>query len=1146
MSVRDIHRAMAALTPQQRALFARRLEESGWSSGVQEILPRPATGAPVVTSLMQQRLWILGEMEPGNPFYNLPLLCFRLTGRPEPRDRLPAALARCFLEIERRHESLRTVFAPGEPFPLQVILPPGERPFPLIDLSALPAERREPAAWELAREEGRQPFDLGAGPLWRTSLLRLASDREAGDHLLLVTMHHIISDAWSLGVFYRELGALYAAFVRGLPSPLPEPQIQYADFALWQREQLQGERLAGEIGFWREQLAGIPDLLELPTDRPRPTPRTFDGERLTTWFSPALADGIAALSARSGASLYMTLLAAFAVILHRWTGQDDIVLGAPVAGRTHVATETLIGFFVNTVAFRVRLGGDPAFQEVVAHTRNTVLDVYEHQELPFDKLVEELNPRRNPAWSPVFQAMISLQNTPTPDLVMPGLRVEMLGINTGTSQTDLIVFAGMERGKLGLLHLEYNTDLFDKVTMQRMEGHLLRLLAGAVADAGQRLSLLPMLSAAEMHQLADLSSAGALPAPASTLHGRFAAQARQRPTAVALSDGSFSLTYAELERRANALAHHLRGLGVEPETRVGLCTERGPEMIIALLGILKAGGAYVPLDPFYPQERLEFLLDDALGGQENPLVLVGEGLLGRLPETGQTGKSPVHTVRLSRDLLKAEADRPPAGSPVADQAAYVIYTSGSTGRPKGVLNTHASVLGFLAGTWSRSGVTAGDVWTQFHSFVFDFSVWEIFGSLLSGGRLVIVPREVARSPRSFLNLLAAEGVTLLNQTPAALYQLAAEPPPAAPLALRAVLSGGETLDLRRLAAWWPTLQGDQSDRIGLFNVYGITETTVLSTARPVGRGEIETGPRIGWPLPGVSLHLLGPRGETVPLGVAGEIHLGGSGLARGYLKRPELTAERFVPDPFAALPGVRLYRSGDLARRLPDGDLEYLGRIDRQVKVRGFRIELGEVEAALVRHPAVRACAADLREVAPGDRGIVAWLVPADPSPSSQPAPEPAELRAFLEASLPAHMIPAVFTPIAALPLMPSGKVDRKALPAPERSGAGGAEKAPPRTPLEASLAELWCELLGLDQAGKVGRDDDFFALGGHSLLATRLTSRLRDRLQVEVPAQLVFQTPRLADLAAALEQVRESGVRPQAPALTAMPRLPRRPRRAV
>jgi amino acid adenylation domain-containing protein len=1132
LSVRDLSRALAALTPEQRALFARRLEESGWDGGVQEILPRPATGAPVVTSLMQQRLWILGEMEPGNPFYNLPILCFRLRGALR-----PAALAQCFREIERRHESLRTVFAPGDPIPLQVIQPAGERAFPLVDLSALPPARREETAWELAREEGRVPFDLGRGPLWWTSLIRLSGS----DHLLLVTMHHIISDAWSLGVFYRELGVLYRAFARGLPSPLPEPQIQYADFALWQRRQLQGERLEAEIGFWRGQLAGAPDLLELPTDRPRPSPRTYDGSRLTTWFSPQLAEGIAGLSAGAGASLYMVLLAAFATVLHRWTGQDDVVLGAPVAGRTHVATEGLIGFFVNTVAFRVRLAGDPTCRELIRRTRDVVLDVYEHQELPFDRLVEGLKPRRNPAYSPVFQAMISLQNTPTPDLEMPGLEVTALGINTGTSQTDLIVFAGMERGRLGLLHLEYNTDLFDQPTMQRMEGHLLRLLSGAVADPERRLSLLPLLSAAEEHQLCqEMGAAGDLvrgetPAAGPCLHELFAARARRRPAAVAVTSGSLSLTYAELERRANALAHHLSSLGVKPETRVGICVERGPEMLIGLLGILKAGGAYVPLDPAYPAERLAFLVDDALGGQESPVLLVGEGLGGRFVPSFRRPSQ--RTVELSGDLIAREADHPPPVQSLPGNAAYVIYTSGSTGRPKGVVNTHANVARFLESAWRQLGITAEDVCPLFHSFVFDFSVWEIFGTLLSGGRLVVVPRELVRSPEGFLRLLAAEGVTVLNQTPAALYELAAvlgqEDQGSDLPALRLVLAGGDTLDLSRLAGRWAGLGG----RLPLVNVYGITETTVLSTFRPLERGGLNPQDRspIGRPFAGISLHLLGRRGERVPLGVAGEIHLGGGGLARGYLGRPELTAERFVPDPFATEPGARLYRSGDMARRLNGGDLEYLGRIDQQVKVRGFRIELGEIEAALARHPGVRECAAAVREPAPGDRGIAAWYVPA---PASSPGA--AELRAFLEQALPAHMIPALFTAVAALPWNASGKVDRNALPAPDRAGsaAGGDESAAPRTPLEEGLAELWRELLGIEH---VGRDDDFFALGGHSLLATRLISRLRDRLQIEVPPQLVFETPRLAALAHALEAAREAGIRPQAPALLATPRRVRR-----
>jgi len=1121
MSVRDLHRALSSLTPQQRALFARRLAEDGLSGDSLEILPRPATGEPVPASLMQQRLWILDQMEPGNPFYNLPLLCFRLRGKLR-RD----VLARAFSEIERRHEGLRTVFAPGDPVPLQVILPAGGIALPLVDLSVLPAELREKTAWTLAREEGRWLFDLARGPLWRTSLVRIAQD----DHLLFVLMHHIISDAWSLGVFYRELSTLYGAFVQGHPSPLPEPPIQYPDFAIWQRQKLQGERLAEELRFWREQLAGAPDLLELPWDRPRPPVRTFDGERLTARFSPELAEAVAALSAAAGASLFIVLHAAFDALLHRWSGQDDVVVGFPVASRT-LPTEGLIGFFVNTVALRVRLGGDPTFRELLARTRDVVLDVFEHQELPFDKLVEELNPRRDPAYSPVFQTMMSLQNTPTPDLDLPGLEVTPLGISSGTAQTDLIFFAGMERGRLGLLHLEYNTGLFDATTMQRMEGHLLRLLAGAAADPDRRLSLLPLLSAAEEHQLCrELVGDLAFEAPSVVpcLHELFAEQARRRPEAVALTDEQRSVTYVELERRANALAHRLRSLGIGPEVRVGLCVERKAEMIVGLLGILKAGGAYVPLDPSYPQERLAFLVEDALAGQPHPVLLAGAGLAGSLSDLAARGVRVV-------EMDAGEADYSPSVPVGSDHAAYVIYTSGSTGRPKGVVVTHANASRFLQSTLSRLGLGPGEVWAAFHSFTFDFSVWEMFGALVSGGRLVIVPREVAISPRGLLRLLAGTGVTLLNQTPSAFYQLMAaaaedEAPPR--LALRRIFIGGEALEVGRLTPWLT------DDRPRLFNVYGTTETTVLSTLRLLTCEDLaRPGSPIGGPLPEVSLGLAGPRGETVPLGVPGEILIGGAGVARGYLGRPDLTAERFVPDTFAGQPGARLYRSGDLARRLADGDLEYLGRIDQQVKIRGYRIELGEIETALAGHPGVRDCATAVREIGPGDPGIVAWYVPA-PRAESTAEPAAAELRAFLQRSLPEHMLPAAFVRLDALPLSSSGKVDRKALPEPDRTGARSAEPVLPRTPLEETLVKLWTELLGV---ARVGRDDDFFELGGHSLVATRLTSRLRDRLQVEVPPQLIFQNPRLAALAEVLEQVRETGSRPEAPALTAMPRRVRR-----
>ncbi len=1122
MSLRELHQGLAGLTPEQRALFARRLAESGWGPQGPEILPRGLGDSnadePVPASLVQQRLWLLDQMEPGNPFYNLPLLCFRLRGELH-----PGILERCFQEIERRHESLRTVFADHDGDPYQVVLPPAPRPIPRIDLDALPPERREAAAWDLAEAEARRLFDLARGPLWRTHLIRL----DGGDHLLLVTMHHIISDAWSLGVFYRELSLLYTAYLAGRPSPLPELPVQYPDFALWQRDRLQGERLEAEIRFWRGQLAGAPDKLELATDFPRPAVRSYGGARRTLDLPAGFADALSAHTQVAGASLYMVLLAGFDALLHRYSGQDDVVLGAPVAGRTHVETEGLIGFFVNTVVFRVPVGGDPTYGELLGRVRDVVLDVYEHQELPFDKLVEELRPRRDPSYGPVFQAMFSLQNTPTPDLALPGLTVEPRGINNGTSQTDLILFAGMNRGRLGILQLELNTALFETATIDRMGVHLTTLLAAAVADPGRRISEIPLLTAAEQAQLRDWGRATAWDLPVATLPDLFAAQVARTPDAVAVVLGDRSLTYAGLDRRANALAHRLRVLGVGPEVRVALCVQRSLEMVIALLAILKAGGAYVPLDPAYPPDRLEGMLEGA------PLLLAGPGLAeSLLAET---------TRRLSLEAMletAGEAAVAPESGLIPDHPAYVIYTSGSTGRPKGVVVTHAHVARLFAAAQPLFGFGAGDVWTLFHSYAFDFSVWEIWGALFYGGRLVVVPSAVARSPRDLRRLLAEEQVTMLNQTPSAFQALleadletAREDAP--PLALRWVVFAAEALDPRRLAPWFERY-GDQRPR--LINMYGITETTVHITWRPMGwREAASSRSRIGRPLPDLSLHLLGPHGEEVPLGAPGEVHVGGAGVTWGYLNRPGFTAERFVPDPFTEEPGGRLYRTGDLARRLPDGDIEFLGRIDHQVKIRGFRIELGEIESALARHPAVRACVAAVRELAPGEPGIVAWWVPAASTASGHAGAD--ELRAFLRHGLPEYMVPALFQSLAALPLTPSGKVDRRALPALERAGsAGSAASAPPATEVERALAELWRGLLGVEH---VGRDDDFFALGGHSLLATRLASRLRDRFQRDLSAQLVFHFPTLSAMALAVEA--SSAAALQEPALMALPRRSRR-----
>jgi amino acid adenylation domain-containing protein len=1084
MNLRELHKGLSGLSPEQRALFARRLAESGWGPQGPEILPRTTGDDPVPASMVQQRLWLLDQMEPGNPFYNLPLLCFRLRG-----ELRPAPMERCFQEIERRHESLRTVFVDRDGVPFQKILPYAPGPLPVIDLSALPGDLREPLAWELARTESRRLFDLGRGPLWRRHLIRL----DPRDHLLLVTMHHIVSDAWSLGVFYRELSVLYAAFLQGLPSPLPEPFIQYPDFSLWQRERFEGERLEEELGFWKRQLAGAPERLELPTDFPRPAQRSYQGDRRTPEIPPELPDALAAQSQAAGASLYMVLLAGFDALLHRWSGQDDVALGAPVAGRVNQETEGLIGFFVNTVVFRAPLHGDPTYRELLARVRDVVLDVYEHQELPFDRLVEELRPRRDASYGPIFQAMFSLQNTPSPDLVLPGLTVEPKGINNGTAQTDLILFAGMRQGRLGIFQLEFNTSLFEGSTIERLGSHLLNLLTAAMADPGRRISELPLLSPAEREQLRAWSAPAVRDLPVSTLPRLFAEQAARTPDAAAVTCAGTGLTYRELDRKANALAWRLRGLGVGPEVRVALCVRRGLEMVVALLGILKAGGAYVPIDPDFPPERQEMMLEGA------PLLLAGEGLAEGLPAR-----------RVPLEVAD-EAETAPETGLLPENAAYVIYTSGSTGRPKGVVVSHGQVTRLFAATQPGFGFGPEDVWTLFHSYAFDFSVWEMWGAFLHGGRMVVVPTAVALSPRDFHRLLADEGITVLNQIPTAFQQLAradAEEP--RPLALR----------------WaWFGRHGDRRPRLA--NLYGVTETTVFTTWLPLAEADAASSrSRIGRALPDLSVHLLGPRGEEVPLGVPGEIVSGGPGVACGYLNRPDLTAERFVPDPFGA-PGERLYRTGDLARRLPDGGLEFLGRVDHQVKVRGFRIELGEIESALARHPAVHECVAAVRETAPGEKGIAAWWVPADPS--AEP-PDAAELRDFLRRSLPHYMVPAAFQSLPALPLTPSGKVDRRSLPTPER--AASAVWEPPQGETEEAMAGLWRELLGVE---RVGRSDDFFALGGHSLLATRLASRLRDRFRRDLSAQAVFLSPTLAALARAVEEAPS-----HEPELAAIPRRSR------
>ncbi len=1082
-------------------------------------------------SFAQERLWFLDQLTPGSPAYNIPA-AVRLGGALD-----AAALARALAGVVARHEALRTVVAWRGELPVQVVLPAAAAaaPLPQVDGSALSAARREAELRRLVVEEALRPFDLARGPLLRAVLVRLAAD----DHALLLTQHHIVSDAWSAGIFIRELAALYGACVERAPSPLAPLAIQYADFALWQRRWLAGEVLERQLAYWRERLAGVP-ALELPADRPRPSAATYRGASRVRPLAAELAGGLGAFSRRQGATVFMTALAAFAALLARLSGQRDFAVGSPVANRNRGEIEPLIGFFVNTLALRADLAGDPAVGRLLAAVRATALGAYGAQDLPFERVVQELAPARHLARSPLFQVMLAIEEDAAAALALPGLTLRPQAGEAAVAKFDLTLTVSEGRERTAL-RWDWSTSLFDAVTIERWAAHFEVLLAALIDDPARRLSALPLLSAAEEAAILVVSAplAAAVPAGAASLHALFAAQAALRPAAVAVTCADESLTYGELEARADRLAHRLRGLGVGAESLVGICLERSLELVVAIVGVLKAGAAYLPLDPAYPEARLAFMVEDAAVAA----AVTVEPLRRRLPDLPAV------------ICLDAAADpRPlaPHGTPhtapadvaAADNLAYVIYTSGSTGRPKGTLVTHANVSRLLTATAGWFGFGPADVWTLFHSYAFDFSVWELWGALAHGGRLVVVPHLVSRSPESFHRLLAGEGVTVLNQTPSAFQQLAAADAEASSgagelPALRTVIFGGEALAPAMLLPWLAR-HGDERPR--LVNMYGITETTVHVTYRPLAAADAaETAaPRspIGRAIPDLGLYVIDAEVQLAPPGVAGELAVAGDGVARGYLGRPELTAERFVPHPFAAAPGARLYRSGDLVRRLADGEIDYLGRIDRQIKVRGFRIELGEVEAALAALPALREAAVlALPAVpalpAPGDPGgelrLVAYVVPRAAEGGGPPARLSAELRAELRARLPEHMVPAAFVAVAALPLTANGKLDRAALAAIAiaPAAAGGESSAAPRTPVEELLAAIWCEILGLPA---VGIHDGFFDLGGHSLLATRALSRIRQAFDVELPLAALFAATTIAELAPVVAAARSSETAPAPP----------------
>jgi amino acid adenylation domain-containing protein len=1026
-------------------------------------------------SFAQERLWFLDRLEPGRATYNV-VRELRLRG-PLYVPALDAALA----EAVHRHEPLRTRFEAVDGEPVQIVLPFAAVPLPLADLSALPEPERHAETMRLAALEGQRPFDLRRGPMLRAALLRLTAE----EHVLLLGVHHIAFDGWSLDVLRRELGALYTAFAAGKPSPLAPLPVRYADYAVWQRQWLQGEVLESQLAWWRERLAGSPPALELPFDRPRPEAQSLRGAVERAGLPRGLFEG------RGGATPFMTLLAGVQAFLHRITGQDGFLVGTPVANRDRAEIQGLIGFFVNTLVLRADLSGDPTFPELLARVRETALSAYAHQDLPFERLVQELAPGRDLARTPLFQVVFSWQPPRAGSAELaPGLGLEIADIDSGTSKFDLSLFVGESREGAGVA-VEYAADLFDRVTIRRLVGNLARLLEGITAEGGDRVpvSALPLMGEEERAQVIRQWNDTATDYPRSaTIHGLFEEQARRYPRSVAVVCGEVELTYSELDLQAERIASRLLAMGVRPDAAVGLCAERSTGLIAALLGILKAGGAYLPLDPQYPGERLACMLADA-GAR---VLVVEEGLEHRLPMTGAAWL-PLH------DALATEAGTLPRSRVDPCNLAYVLFTSGSTGRPKGVAVTHRNVVRLVRETDYLS-FGPEEVFLQFAPVSFDASTLEIWGPLLNGGQLAVFPPGPP-DLRLLGEAVERYSVTSLWLT-AGLFQQMIESHLPRLRNVRQLAAGGDVLSpdhVRRALAGLPG--------ITLVNGYGPTEgTTFTCCYRIGGRGIAPAGSiPIGRPISNTQVYLLDGALRPVPVGVVGQLYAAGDGLARGYAGRPDLTAERFVPDPVSGEPGARLYATGDLARWLAGGEIEFLGRADQQVKIRGYRIELGEIEAMLAAHPEVETAVVLARDDMPGDRRLVAYAVP-----RPEQALDVAELRGFLAIRLPAYMVPAAFELLPGLPLTVNGKVDRRALPAPGLS-QGGAEPIPPRTPLEREVAQIWREVLGVE---RIGVDDNFWELGGHSLLATKVLSRLCDSLSLDLPLQSLFEAPTLAGFA--------------------------------
>ncbi|HLG65938.1 MAG TPA: amino acid adenylation domain-containing protein, partial [Ktedonosporobacter sp.] len=1048
--------------------------------------------APRPLSFAQQRLWILDQFEPQNSAHTI-ASALQLQGILD-----ITALEQSLREIICRHEILRTTFATTGQSIIQIIAPFTGWSLPIVDLQTLSAKTQEAELLQLRQEELQRAFDLSKGPLIRATLLRLGAETS----VLLLSMHHIIFDDWSRSIFVRELSALYNAFSQGQPSPLPPLPAQYADFARWQRQWLQGKVLEAHLTYWKEQLRGAPAVLQLPTDRPHPAIQTFAGAIQSITLSKDLLQGLKALSQSEGATLFMTLLAAFQVLLFRYSGQEDIVVGTPIASRTRPEIEGLLGCFINTLLLRTNLSSNPTLRELLRRVREVALEAYAHQDLPFEKLVEELQPERDLSRNTLFQVLLDLHNTPDIPLELSGITVQPLEITRTTSKYDLSLIIRETKDAL-IVSFEYKTDLFDDTTIARLSNHFRVLLESFISTPTRRISALPMLTWEEQQELLIIRNATATAYPKELcLHDLFDQQASRTPDAIAVTfEGSY-LTYRELSTRANQLAHYLQALGVESEKVVAICMARSLEMILGLLGILKAGGAFVPIDPAFPLERKTFMLEDT----QALALLTQQAYAEQMPSETIKGERILCLDTQWHKIAESASPEKVIHEVNGNNLSYVMYTSGSTGKPKGVLIPHYGIVNYLF--WCIEAYTAaqGRGAPVQSSIAADAIFPSLFAPLLAGTSAIMLPESYALESLSTA-LQTQGGFSLIKITPSQLEVVNKQIPPDSDATnwVRTLVVGAEALRGDILDFW--QLHAPQTI---ILNEYGPTETVVGCSIYQLPAGEFIRGAvPIGLPIANIQFYVLDAYWQPVPVGVPGELYIGGDGLAWGYLNRPELTAAVFIPNPFSDVPGARLYKTGDMVRYLPDraANIEFLGRSDHQVKIRGYRVELGEIEAALMEHPAIGQSLVITWNDASNTKQLVAYIALHTGETLST-----TELRRFLQQKLPDYMIPTYFIFLDSLPLTTTGKINSRGLPLPnEAIDRGNKTFIPPRNPVEKMVADVWMQVLGLAQ---IGIYDDFFALGGHSLSATQVISQIRSDLEIDLPLRSIFEEPTVAGLA--------------------------------